>query len=268
MSSASTADRPSGVAAGAEADRDVVAGGPIVAPRSAAAGALAAECDPFRWRGLGVPRTAAPYAPPAATSAPGDRYPWRGLRAPIVVAPTTRAETGDRSTPAAAATREPTTGPTTAPVLVIGLGNPILGDDGVGWRVADLVEARLGADAGDVRVERAALGGLALMERLVGARRAILVDAMETGSVPVGTVRCLSLAEVGCREAAHLDSAHDAPLTVAIAAGRALGADLPADVSVVAVEALHVDTFSDDLSPAVAAAVPAAVAAVLHLLDA
>ena len=155
-----------------------------------------------------------------------------------------------------------------ASVVVVGLGNPILGDDGVGWRVVDALELRLGETPRGVRVERAALGGLALMERLVGAQRAILIDAMETGAAPVGTVSCLALDEVGCRPAGHLDSIHDTPLTIAIEAGRALGADLPAEVSVVAVEAHRIDTFSDDLTPAVAAAVPAAVDAVLRLLEA
>jgi len=152
-------------------------------------------------------------------------------------------------------------------VLIIGLGNPILGDDGVGWCVADAVEARMGAGRAGVRVERAALGGLALMERLVGAHRAILIDAMDTGTAPIGTVTSLALEDVSTRPAGHLDSVHDAPLTMALAAGRALGADLPTDVAVVAVEARRIDTFDDHLSPAVAAAVPAAVDAVLLLLD-
>ena len=257
-----------------------------VPPRSAAAGASE---DPYRWRGLGVARHVAPeqVAPESArrTCAAEDRSPWRGLR-PLTVAGTVRPRAGTIPPSAVAAETRPGRAPATVAragprtarasaagtrqdegrVIVIGLGNPILGDDGVGWRVADLVESRLSHDAGGVRVERAALGGLALMERLVGARRAILVDAMETGSVPAGTVRCMTLEEVGCRPAEHLDSVHDAPLTVAIAAGRALGADLPWDVSVVAVEARHVDTFSDDLTPAVEAAVPAAADAVLRLL--
>ena len=80
--------------------------------------------------------------------------------------------------------------------LVVGLGNPILGDDGVGWRVAEEVRARL--------------------------------------TDPDVTVTCLAL-------------------------GRALGAELPEEVWVVAVEAERLYEFSDTLSPPVAAAVPEAV---------
>ena len=283
MSSASTADHSSRAPrpAAAAYARDVDP--PMLAPRSAAAGASE---DPYRWRGLGRPHGSAADAPPTRPSVAEDLYPWRGLRPTQAPPPARAAPTG--GAPAAGPDVDPdaaraagpdvasdvdpdaarAAGPDAASIVVIGLGNPILGDDGVGWRVVDVVRARLHDPAGDVRVENAALGGLALMERLVGARRAILVDAMETGVVPDGTVTCMTLDDVGCRAADHLDSAHDMSLTAAIAAGRALGADLPADVRVVAVEARHVDTFSDDLSPDVAAAVPAAVDAVLRLLEA
>ena len=59
-----------------------------------------------------------------------------------------------------------------ARTIVVGLGNPILGDDGVGWRVAQAVQAL----APEADVECQALGGLSLMERLVGYQRAIIVD--------------------------------------------------------------------------------------------
>jgi hydrogenase maturation protease len=167
--------------------------------------------------------------------------------------------------------------------LVLGLGNPLLGDDGVGWRVAQALAARLAVDpalagdpaaagdsalAGDpahaeVEVDHLAVGGLALMERLVGYRRAVLVDAMVTGDHPPGTVRRLSIADIRGREATHLDSAHDASLATALAAGRSLGADLPTEIAIVAVEAVRVDQFGEELTPEVEAAIPAAVEAVL-----
>ena len=147
--------------------------------------------------------------------------------------------------PAAPLPAAPSLAPPTAPprTLVVGLGNPLLGDDGVGWRVVDLVEARLAERSGQdgresvappcFELDRLAVGGLALMERLVGYERAILVDAIATGVDEPGTVRVAPLAEVVTRAASHLNSAHDAPLTTALDAGRSLGADLPSSISVV-----------------------------------
>jgi hydrogenase maturation protease len=148
-------------------------------------------------------------------------------------------------------------------VLVLGIGNPILGDDGVGWRVAGTVGEHLAGEG--VEVDCIALGGLSLMERLVGYDRAILVDAFHGSGDPPGTVRARGLDEVPGREATHLDAAHDVPLRVALAAGRALGATLPEAITVVSVEAARVDTFDEDLSPDVAAAVPCAVRLVERL---
>lgn len=157
------------------------------------------------------------------------------------------------------------------PVLVLGLGNPILGDDGVGWHVIDALERRLARDTavgeriGQFELERLAVGGLVLMERMVGYRCAVLVDALLVGGPP-GTLSVGPLNEVGCREAGHLDSAHDVPLTLALSAGRALGAQLPSDVMVVGIAVDVIDQFGDSLSPAVAAAVEPAVDAVIGIL--
>ena len=158
-----------------------------------------------------------------------------------------------------------------SPTLVVGLGNPLLGDDGVGWRVIEALEERLAGCRGaspsvPVELDRLAVGGLALMERLVGYERVVLVDAVLTRRDLPGTVSCLPFTSVATRDASHLDSAHDAPLPVALAAGRALGAELPADITVVGIEARRVDVFDEELSPEVAAAVPVAVGAVLALM--
>ena len=159
--------------------------------------------------------------------------------------------------------------------IVVGLGNPILGDDAAGWLVADAVEAGLAARparGGDARppvvVERLAVGGLTLMEHLVGYSRAVLVDALVTGADPPGTVRRRRLDSLPVREAGHVDSAHDATLVTALEAGRLLGADVPDDVELVTVEAVRVLELTVTLTPEVAAAIPVAAAVVLELLDA
>ena len=158
------------------------------------------------------------------------------------------------------------------PTLVVGLGNPILGDDGVGWRVVDALEHRLAADAGarlaagDIELDRVAVGGLSLMERLVGYDRVVLVDAV-LGSGEDGVISVGSLAETTCRLASHLDSAHDAPLTEALSAGRALGARLPDDITVVGIAVHRVDIFDERLSSGVAGAVDPAVEAILAALS-
>jgi Ni,Fe-hydrogenase maturation factor len=48
--------------------------------------------------------------------------------------------------------------------------------------------------------------------------------------------------------------------------GRRLGADLPDDIQAVTVQAHRTDEFSEDLSPAVSAAIPVAASAVVEML--
>jgi len=151
--------------------------------------------------------------------------------------------------------------------IVIGLGNPILGDDGVGWRVVEEV-ARQTADRPEVETDCVSLGGLNLMERLTGYERVVLIDAIYTGSKPIGTVSRFVLSDLPDLTAGHSASAHDTSLRTALNVGRSMDIPLPKDeaVTVIAIEAENVYDFTQELSAAVAAAVPLATQSVLDVL--
>jgi hydrogenase maturation protease len=152
--------------------------------------------------------------------------------------------------------------------LIIGLGNPILGDDGLGWRVAESL-TRETASLPDVVVESFALGGLSLMEQLTGYDFVIIIDAIFTGQKPIGTVSQFSLTDLPDLSGGHTTAVHDTSLRNALQIGRSMDIPLPLDenIHIVAVEAENVYDFSEDLSPLVEAAVPLAVASVLKLID-
>ena len=163
------------------------------------------------------------------------------------------------------------------PSLVVGLGNPILGDDGVGWRVAEEVRRQLslerstvditdGRSAG-VDIECLSLGGLSLMEHLVGYDNVIIIDAIHTGQTPQGAVRIFTLDELPNLMEGHTASAHDTSLQTAMEVGRLMGAEIPDQIKVVAIELPNVYDFSEQLSPAATAALPEAVKAVFDLLN-
>ena len=166
--------------------------------------------------------------------------------------------------------------------LIAGLGNPILGDDGVGWRVAEEFSRRAGILLGDsqlpgetviqpntISIERFALSGIALMERMVGYERVIIIDSLNTGKYEQGKVVVFPLDSLADLTYGHTASAHDVSLKNALQLGRQMGAFLPADedVFVVAIEAEHVYDFKEELSPIIAAAVPVAVEHVMKLME-
>lgn len=157
--------------------------------------------------------------------------------------------------------------------IIVGLGNPILGDDGVGWKIAEEVREQLNSfptplqkgEGSEVDVEFLSLGGISLMEHLIGYERAILVDAVssdqENGSIIVS-----NLDEMPDYSAFHITSAHDTSLQNALKLGRSMGAKLPKDVIIVGIATDQIYDFSDTLSPPVARAVSKATKIVINLL--
>ena len=172
----------------------------------------------------------------------------------------------DNSANGGAGSRQP---PVPRKTLVAGLGNPILGDDGVGWRVAEAVAESLAAANGRIQaveVECFALGGLSLMEHLIGYEKVIIIDSIQTRDGRPGQVYHLALDDLPDFSTGHTTAAHDTSLQTAMRLGRTMGVDLPDDVIIVGIEAHHVYDFSEELSPGVAAAVPEAARAILELL--
>jgi hydrogenase maturation protease len=153
--------------------------------------------------------------------------------------------------------------------FLIGLGNPILSDDAVGWRVVQEVEKALRANRPcGLEIDCLSLGGLSLMERLVGAERAILVDAIQTKDGVPGTTYRLSLDDLSDNLPTFNTTAiHDASLPAALEMGRSLGACLPEEIVIIAVEAVELWEFGETLTPAVEAGVLPAAHLVLQEIE-
>ena len=149
--------------------------------------------------------------------------------------------------------------------LLIGLGNPILGDDGVGWRVVEDVQKHL-ASASDVAVDYLSLGGISLMEHLIGYQRAILVDAFISDE-DIGSVFVYKLDEIPNYSAFHVSSAHDMTLQSALELGKWMGAVLPSEVIVVGIATRRIVDFGEEFSAPVVDAIPRATTVVLGLLQ-
>jgi hydrogenase maturation protease len=148
--------------------------------------------------------------------------------------------------------------------IIIGLGNPILGDDGVGWKVAEELKKHLSPDM-PIHVELLSLGGLSLMEHLIGYERAILIDAIASDLEP-GSIMTSKLSELPDVSALHTTSAHDTSLQNALKLGKSMGADLPEEVTVVGIATNHVYDFSEELSLPVSQAISKATRIVIDLL--
>jgi len=164
--------------------------------------------------------------------------------------------------------REPAVSRGEAGVLVLCLGNDILRDDGVGWAVADRLEAwppesRIPNPESRLVVKRSALSGFYLLDELTGWERVLVVDAVRTGQHPPGTVLSFPFEALGTEEG---PSPHAVGLPTVIRLGRQAGVPLPSWIHIVAIEAEDMESFVEGLTPAVGAAVPQAVAVIRSVL--
>lgn len=140
--------------------------------------------------------------------------------------------------------------------VVLGLGNPVRGDDAVGLKVAEEVARRLAEKpVAGVEVVTSTRAGLELIDVLAGASRGIVVDALVLPDPSPGRVRRLSLDDVS--GAPRLVGAHDVTIGAAFDVARASGVPMPDDLEIYAIEAAETETIVEDLSAEVALAVPA-----------
>jgi hydrogenase maturation protease len=147
------------------------------------------------------------------------------------------------------------------PVLVLGLGNPLRGDDGVGSRVVEKL-IRRGVPPG-VEILNGGAVGLGLLNLMEERERVIIVDAARMGRRPGEFIRFVP--DDGFL-ASRFDSfsLHNTGLSEVLALANALDRTLP-QVVIFGVQPAEVG-WIEGLSPAVEAAVPALVDAVLSEL--
>jgi hydrogenase maturation protease len=132
------------------------------------------------------------------------------------------------------------------PLTVIGLGNDLRGDDGVGLYVARGLRRRVPPG---VRVVEAASDPLLLLEVWRGTEHAIVVDAMRSGAPP-GTIARLAIADgADATLVASTRSSHSFGLAEAVALAGALGR-LPSHLVIFGVESAAFE-HGAPMSPAV-----------------
>lgn len=147
-------------------------------------------------------------------------------------------------------------------MLVLGLGNRLMGDDAVGPNVVDALAAEDDAPDG-VSWRDGGTMGLALLPEIESCDALVVVDAARYG-LPPGVVQVFEGDEMDRRLGGRHHSAHELALSDLMGAA-ALSGGLPSRRALVAVE--PADTgLNLSMSPAVSAAVPAMCDAVRALL--
>jgi hydrogenase maturation protease len=130
-------------------------------------------------------------------------------------------------------------------ILIHGIGNEILTDDGIGPSLVKKLKDNLSNK--DIDFETAFVGGLELLEYIQGYQTVIFIDAIRTKDGIPGTVYQLS--PENFNTTIHLSSIHDVSFLTSIALGKKLGLDMPRCIYIIAVEIVEDRIFDDNFSP-------------------
>jgi hydrogenase maturation protease len=130
-------------------------------------------------------------------------------------------------------------------ILILGLGNEILSDDGIGPRlVKDLAEKN---NEENIEFITSCCGGLEIMEYIRGYPRVIFIDAIRTLDGKPGNI--FHFVPSDFRETSNLSNLHDVNFITALHMGEILELDLPSDLHIIAVEIIEDREFSESLTP-------------------
>lgn len=145
--------------------------------------------------------------------------------------------------------------------LLLAMGNDLLGDDAVALLAARAVAEQV--DPGSIDVVETSEAGLALMERMTGYDQALLMDSVQTGKHPVGSIIEFQMGDFSKVIA---PSPHYAGMPEVFDMASRLGIPMPTDLRILAVEVANPFDFSPSLTPWVQDALPHLVDAALQVL--
>jgi hydrogenase maturation protease len=148
-------------------------------------------------------------------------------------------------------------------VLVLALGNPLMGDDGIGVRVVEELRGR--ELPSGVALADGGTTGLALVGLMEKYQRVIAVDAADMGQPP-GCVRKFAPSEVEFRTTGNMQSLHQVGFGEALTLARALGVS-PPELTIIGVQPKRT-AIGEELSPEVEGAIPECIRLLLDELDA
>jgi len=145
--------------------------------------------------------------------------------------------------------------------LIIGIGNLLRTDDGVGIHVINLIKEL----QPQVETLDAAMGSIEILEAMRGYDRAIIVDAIETGAEP-GTIYRVNF--TSGEKPLSVTYSHGTDLITTLKLGQKLFPDeMPREIIIIAVEAEDTSTINDIPTKKVQSAIKQTVKDILDNID-
>ena len=129
--------------------------------------------------------------------------------------------------------------------LILGLGNDILTDDGIGPRLVRGLSQMISDP--DIQFDTACCGGLEILENIQGYKKVVFIDAIRTRNGKPGDVYYFIPSDF--QETLHLSSLHDVNFLTSLELGDKLKLGLPTDLHIIAIEIIEDMEFGEELTP-------------------
>ena len=147
--------------------------------------------------------------------------------------------------------------------IILGIGNSILSDDGVGIHVVREVKKRIKNI--NITVDEAMTGGMNLLDLIIGYDKAIIIDAVKSKDDEHGFVRRIPISNFNTM---HSCNPHDVSLIEAIKMAKKLGEKrIPKQIIIIGIMMKELPCeFGEILSDEIQATVPKAIELTLNEL--
>jgi len=145
--------------------------------------------------------------------------------------------------------------------IVLGVGNLILGDDGVGVHIANELKKHIKDP--NITIDEAITGGMNLLDLILGYDKAIIIDAVKSENGENGEVKRIPLGDFSTM---HSCNPHDVSLIEAIEMAKKMGEKrIPQEIIIIGVMMKEMPCeFGEKLSKKIATAVPKAIEMTLN----
>ncbi|WP_340817913.1 hydrogenase maturation protease [Methanolobus sp. WCC4] len=150
-------------------------------------------------------------------------------------------------------------------IRILGCGNPLIGDDGVGIHIINRLMEMRDELPEDVELIDAGVSGLDILNLLEDASKVIIVDATK-GAGEVGSVHRFKPEDIKQASSSNLYSLHDTSLADVLCIAEHVQ-DLPEDITIFAIEIEEAEELSLSLSEKVENSVDRTIQLILDELE-
>lgn len=133
-------------------------------------------------------------------------------------------------------------------ILVLGMGNSILGDDGVGIYIVNELEKIIGKHQG-IDYKCISWGGFRIIDALQDYKNAVIIDAINSGEKPEGYIHVTD--KNNFLSSVRMVSFHDINFALAVELAERMGIQVPEKFHVFGIEVRNTASFSENLTPRV-----------------